>query len=144
MPAKSKRPYLIRALNDWIIDSELTPYLMVDASGDETIDVVNPATETVIARIAAGTTDDVNRAVAAARAAFETWSQSTVEEREQVLSKIIEGYKARSDDLAQAVTEEMGAPAGFARKLQVGAGLGHFVTGAPLAPVTRRGAPGHR
>ncbi|HDZ09423.1 aldehyde dehydrogenase family protein [Pseudohongiella sp.] len=94
----------------------------------ETLDVINPATEQAFAKIAMGTARDVDVAAKAARAAFPAWSQSTREERLAVLDKIIGGIKARSEELAQAISQEMGAPISFARTAQVGTGIGHFAT----------------
>lgn len=94
----------------------------------ETLDVINPATEQAFAKIAMGTAKDVDVAAKAARAAFPAWSQSTREERLAVLDKIIGGIKARSEELAQAISQEMGAPISFARTAQVGTGIGHFAT----------------
>lgn len=94
----------------------------------KTLDVVNPATEQAFAKIAMGTAKDVDVAAKAARAAFPAWSQSTREERLVVLNKIIDGIKARSEELAQAISQEMGAPISFARTAQVGTGIGHFAT----------------
>jgi aldehyde dehydrogenase (NAD+) len=100
----------------------------VDPSSDETIAVVNPATEQVIATIAAGQPADVDAAVAAASKAFETFSQTSKEERLALLDKIIELYMARADDLAEAVSSEMGAPMWLAKAAQVPAGLMHLIT----------------
>ena len=94
----------------------------------ETLEVINPATEQAFAKIAMGTAKDVDVAAKAARAAFPAWSQSTKEERLAVLDKIIAGIKARSEELAQAISQEMGAPISFARTAQVGTGIGHFAT----------------
>jgi aldehyde dehydrogenase (NAD+) len=91
------------------------------------LDVVNPATEAVAGVISLGTRDDVDRAVAAAQRAFETFSRSSREERMALLGRIIEVYKRRLDDMAQAISEEMGAPiATVARPQQAPSGLGHF------------------
>ncbi len=98
----------------------------------ETLDVINPATEQAFAKIAMGTAKDVDVAAKAARAAFPAWSQSTREERLAVLDKIIAGIKARSEELAQAISQEMGAPISFARTAQVGTGIGHFATARAL------------
>ncbi len=89
-----------------------------------TLDVVNPATEEVCGRIALGSVADVNRAVHAARAAFVGWSQTSRENRLDVMQRVIAEYQRRFEDLAFAVSEEMGAPAGFAQGEQVPAGLG--------------------
>lgn len=92
------------------------------------LDVVNPATEEVFATIAMGTAEDVDAAAKAARAAFPAWSESTVEQRKEVLSNIIAGLKARSEEMAQAISNEMGAPMGLSKTAQFGSGLGHFIT----------------
>jgi aldehyde dehydrogenase (NAD+) len=92
------------------------------------LDVENPATEQVCGRIAIGSSADVDRAVSAARAAFVGWSQSTREERLDVLQALLAEYQRRSADLAQAVTEEMGAPPSLAAGPQVQMGVGHLVT----------------
>ena len=77
--------------------------------------------------IAMGSAADVDKAVAAARRAFETFSQTSREERVALLARIIEVYKSRAKDLGAAISDEMGAPLAFAEKFQVGAGLGHIV-----------------
>lgn len=99
----------------------------VDPIGTETMDVINPATEEPICAIALGNSADVDRAVAAAKAAFETFSQTTREERIALLEKIIACYKARMGDIAAAVSQEMGAPVGLANAAQAPAGLGHLM-----------------
>ncbi|MES2895465.1 MAG: aldehyde dehydrogenase family protein [Pseudomonadota bacterium] len=93
-----------------------------------TLDVVNPATEEVCGKIALGTAVDVDRAARAARKAFESWSQTTREERLEVMGRIVAEYQKRFGDLATAVTEEMGAPASLAQRAQVPIGLGHLAT----------------
>ncbi len=90
--------------------------------------VVNPATEQPMYDIALGSAADVDKAVQAARRAFETFSQTSREERMALLARIIEVYKSRAKDLGAAISDEMGAPLGFAEKFQVGAGLGHIVS----------------
>ena len=90
--------------------------------------VIDPATEQPCTEITLGTPADVDAAVAAARTAFETFSQTTVAERAALLERIIEEYKKRIPELAQAVSSEMGAPIGFAMAAQVPAGLGHFLS----------------
>ncbi|WP_419807260.1 aldehyde dehydrogenase family protein [Sphingomonas sp.] len=99
----------------------------VDSDGGHRHEVINPATEQAVTEVTLGTAADVDKAVAAARRAFETFSQTSVEERVALLERIIEGYKARIPDLAKAVSEEMGAPIGFAQAAQVPAGLGYFM-----------------
>ncbi|MHB1999195.1 MAG: aldehyde dehydrogenase family protein [Solirubrobacteraceae bacterium] len=98
----------------------------VDPSSSETLDVINPATEQPIATIALGDEQDVNRAVEAAKRAFESFSQTSKQERVDLLSRVIERYKARMEDIARAVSQEMGAPIGLARAAQAPAGLGHL------------------
>ncbi len=100
----------------------------VKPEGRETVGVINPATEQVFSRVSLGTAADVDTAAKAARDAFPAWSQTSVEERLAILDKILAGIKARSEDLAQAISQEMGAPISFARSAQVGTGLGHFAT----------------
>ena len=95
-------------------------------AGQDFIDVVNPATEDVVATIAAGGRTDVDKAVAAARRAFETYAWTTRAERLDLLNRIVEIYRQRADDLAEAVSTEMGAPLAFARERHVPAGLGHL------------------
>ncbi len=92
------------------------------------LDVINPATEESFATIAMGNADDVDAAAQAARAAFPDWSQSSIEERTQVLSNIIAGLKARSETMASTISMEMGAPITLSRTAQVGSGMGHFMT----------------
>ena len=89
-------------------------------------DVVNPATERVITQVALGGAADVDRAVAAAKAAFPTWAQTSREDRLEVLTKVAEVYARRSGDLVKAVTEEMGSPVGLSSEYQVPLGLGHL------------------
>ncbi|MBC3304739.1 aldehyde dehydrogenase family protein [Pseudomonas sp. SWRI18] len=81
--------------------------------------VVNPATEEVVAQVARGSAEDVDRAAAAARAAFPEWSARSVESRAHVIGKIHELILERKEALAQAISLEMGAAIGFARAMQV-------------------------
>lgn len=89
-------------------------------------DLINPATEEAIGQISLGSAVDVDRAVAAARMAFATFSQTSKQERRSVLRRIIESYNARFDDIAAAITEEMGSPLWFSKKVQVQTALDHF------------------
>lgn len=100
----------------------------VEPATAQTIDVINPATEQVCGKVAAGSAEDVDRAVAAARAAFETWAATTVADRLAVLRAVAAEYQRRRDDLAAALTEEMGAPAALAGGFQVDLGAGHLDT----------------
>jgi len=98
----------------------------VDPSVPAGLDVIDPATEQPFTRIALGSPADVDRAVAAARTAFERFSLTTREERVALLRRILEQYNKRAEDLAKAVSQEMGAPLPFAREAQVWAGRVHL------------------
>ncbi|HYW03676.1 MAG TPA: aldehyde dehydrogenase family protein [Gammaproteobacteria bacterium] len=98
----------------------------VDPAGSGTGDVINPATEEPIAQISMGSAADVDRAVQAARAAFPGFAATSRQERIQLLTRIAEGYKARYQDLASAVSREMGAPSTLAAEMQAGSGAGHL------------------
>ncbi|WP_328392982.1 aldehyde dehydrogenase family protein [Nocardia sp. NBC_00416] len=100
----------------------------VEPAGDQTIEVVNPATEEVCGQVALGSAADVDAAVGAARAAFPAWSASTVAERLDLFDAIGAEYQKRTGDLAAALTEEMGAPAGLANGFQVDLAAGHLQT----------------
>ncbi len=100
----------------------------VKPSTSETLAVINPATEEVIDSIAMGGADDVNAAVKAARAAFETFSRTTVEERLALLDKIIEVYGARMGEMAEIISQEVGAPLWLSQRAQAAAGIGHLMT----------------
>jgi len=89
-------------------------------------DVINPATEEVSGQISLGSAKDVDRAVAAARKAFPSYSQTTPEERIALLNRIIALYEKRSDELAHAMTAEMGSPITFSNEVQVVNALNHF------------------
>ena len=102
----------------------------VEPSTTDTIDVINPATEKPIASIAMGGAADVDAAVAAAKAAFETFSQSSVEERIALLDKITELIGARSEEFANTISAEMGAPG--LPGCPGADGLMHFATAAQI------------
>lgn len=106
----------------------------VDPVELELIDVINPATEQPSGKVAIGSAADVDAAVEAARRAFETWGLTTVEERLEVLGRVIAEYRNRMGDLAAAVTEEMGSPAGLSNAVQAPIGLGHLMTAAAQLP----------
>jgi aldehyde dehydrogenase (NAD+) len=88
--------------------------------------VINPAVEDVAGQISLGSSADVDRAVTAARRAFATFSQTGKEERLALLQRIIDSYKARFEELASAMTLEMGSPITFSREVQATNALGHF------------------
>ncbi len=91
-----------------------------------TMDVINPATEEAFTQISLGSKADVDRAVAAARKAFETFSQTTRQERLDLLKRILAAFQARYEDIANAITLELGAPVTLARKSQAAIGIGHI------------------
>ena len=90
-----------------------------------THDVINPANEEPVGRISLGSADDVNKAVAAAKKAFETWSVTTIDERKAVLDKVIAVYQRRLGEMAETISMEMGAPLPLAQAAQAPAGLGY-------------------
>ena len=99
----------------------------IEPAGRSTLDVINPATEKAFATISLGNADDVDSAAKAAKSAFASWSNSSIEERKEIISNIIGGLKSRSDEMATAISSEMGAPMGLSKTAQVGSGLGHFM-----------------
>jgi aldehyde dehydrogenase (NAD+) len=100
----------------------------VEPAEPKMVEVVNPATEEIAGKIPMGSAVDVDRAVKAARKAFSGWSQTSREQRLEVLQRILAEYQKRSGDVAAAITEEMGAPKGLANGFQVGLGTGHLAT----------------
>lgn len=90
------------------------------------LEVIDPSTENVCAIISLGSQADTDAAVAAARTAFESWSQTSKEERLALLEKLYSRYKARSQEMAEAISLEMGAPIALAQSAQWGAGAGHL------------------
>ena len=99
----------------------------VESEGGTRHLVINPATEEPCTEITLGSKADVDKAVAAARRAFETFSQTSVDERAALIERIIAEYKKRIPDIARAISIEMGAPMGLATGAQAPAGLGHFI-----------------
>src|SRR6201991_2028851 len=100
----------------------------VDPVEPKSLDVDNPTTEQVSGKIALGAAADVDKAVKAARKAFASWSQTSREERLDVLQAMLAEYQKRAGDLVDAVSEEMGAPASLAAGPQVNLGIGHLAT----------------
>ena len=92
----------------------------VDSCGSDTIDVISASTEEVIGSVPAGNADDVDKAVAAAKAAFETWSVSSIDERSTILQALSEGLAARSDEIAETIAGEVGMPLPMAKAIQAG------------------------
>ncbi|MGV1793021.1 aldehyde dehydrogenase family protein [Rhizobium lusitanum] len=98
----------------------------VDPVTPNAIDVINPATEEAYTAISGGSAADVDKAVDAAKRAFASFSLTSREERLALLKRILECYNERFEDIAQAVSDEMGAPLPFARDSQAWAGRGHL------------------
>ena len=86
----------------------------------------NPSNEDVIGQISLGSAKDVDLAVNAARQAFEGFSETSVEERLALLGKILEVYQSRYDEIAETISQEMGAPLSLSKAAQAATGLGHF------------------
>jgi len=89
--------------------------------------VIDPAHEEPIATISLGSAADVDRAVAAAKRAFESYSGTSVDERLAILRRIVEVYKSKMDEMAETISREMGAPISLSRKAQAPAGLAHLL-----------------
>lgn len=100
----------------------------VDPVSPRTLDVINPATEQPVARISLGGAEDVDRAVKAAQRAFASFACSSRQERLDLLKAILAEYVRRQDDMAQAITAEMGAPAALSRNAQAFMGAAHLTT----------------
>lgn len=98
----------------------------VEPASPELIDIINPATEDVCARVALGGPADVDYAVAAAKKAFREFSVTSREERVDLLCRVLECYTQRLDDIGDAMMLEMGAPRSFARHIQAGVGVAHL------------------
>ena len=90
------------------------------------LEVLNPATEKPVAVISMGTAADIDRAVAAAKMAFATYSQTSVEERLALLEKLLAVYKRRYDEMVDTITMELGAPKTMTREQQADVGVGHL------------------
>ncbi|MGN6279313.1 MAG: aldehyde dehydrogenase family protein [Sphingomonas sp.] len=111
------------------MESYLKQYIdgaWVASEGGTRHEVINPATEAPCTEITLGTRADVDKAVAAARKAFETFSTTSVEERVALLEAIVAEYKNRAGDIAKAIAMEMGCPIAMAKTAQVGTGIGHL------------------
>ncbi|PWU10137.1 MAG: aldehyde dehydrogenase family protein [Verrucomicrobia bacterium] len=97
-----------------------------DAGNREVMDVVNPATDETIDQLALATPADVETAIEAAHKAFASYATSTKKEKIGLLKSILQEYERRREELAQALTQEMGAPISLARKAQTELGVQHF------------------
>jgi aldehyde dehydrogenase (NAD+) len=111
----SERGTAMRAYNDLYIGGAWVP-----ATSTDVIDVVNPATEQVIATVPAASSSDADAAVRAARAAFTSWSQLTVDERVDYVEKIAAAMAERAEEIAAVVSSEQGMPIANARRVQAG------------------------
>ena len=100
----------------------------VEPSDPKPFDVINPANEQVIGQIMMGNKDDVNKAVAAAKRAFPSFSQTSVQERLELLDAIIAAYGARMDEVAETISAEMGAPMWLSKAAQAAMGIAHLTT----------------
>src|SRR6266571_6680787 len=92
----------------------------VPAQGKDTIEVVNPATEQVLGRIPAGTAADAAAATEAARVAFEQWATTPPAERAALLTRLHLGLVARTEEIANIISSELGMPLKLSRRIQAG------------------------
>ncbi|KXF77024.1 aldehyde dehydrogenase [Paramesorhizobium deserti] len=106
---------------DFYVDGKWVPPLE-----PHDFEVINPATEKPIAVISMGTAADIDRAVAAAKKAFETYSRTYVEERLALLEKLLAIYERRYDEVARTITLELGAPITMSTEQQADVGVGHL------------------
>lgn len=109
-------------LGEFFIDGAwVAPSAKATAMGIE-----NPATEEIVGQIALGAEEDADRAIMAARAAFDGWTVTPLAERIALVRRILDAYNDRAEDLAQAMSTEMGAPITWSREAQVWAGRTHL------------------
>jgi len=99
----------------------------VDPVTPRPFDVINPSNEQVCAHISLGSEADVDKAVAAAKAAFQTYGWSSRDERIAIMEAVIVAYQNHYNEIAEAISEEMGAPTALAVEAQAGSGLGHLM-----------------
>jgi aldehyde dehydrogenase (NAD+) len=111
----------MRHLQQFYIDGE-----WIEPSGSARLPVIDPCTEDVIGEVALGDTHDADRAVAAARRAFESFSRTTVDERIALLERILDAYSARYDEMADVITREIGAPTQLSHAWQAALGKRHL------------------
>jgi aldehyde dehydrogenase (NAD+) len=104
----------------------------IPSTGKGTIDVVNASTEEVMGTIPDGTAEDVDKAVRAARAAFDGWANTSIEDRAKFLQRISEGLAARSDEIANVISQENGMPLMLSKIIQAGLPQGNFATFSTL------------
>jgi aldehyde dehydrogenase (NAD+) len=104
----------------------------IPSDGTGTIEVINAATEKVMGSIPDGTASDVDKAVAAARRAFDTWAATPVEERQKYMVRLNEALQARSAEIAEVITGEVGMPNTWSNMIQAGLPAGNMQTYATL------------
>lgn len=104
----------------------------IESTGSETHEVINPATEEVIGKISLGTKEDLDKAVAAARDAFPSFSQTSKEERIEMLEKIAEEYANRKEEIIDVITEELGSPRKISENVHYNMGYNHFSEAAKV------------
>ncbi len=104
----------------------------VDPATAHDFPIINPANEQPVAIISLGSAADVDRAVAAAKRAFESYSETSLQERLDLLRRIIEVYQSKMEEMAAAISQEMGAPSSLSRKAQAPAGLAHLLETAKV------------
>ena len=98
----------------------------VSPSKPNDLEVINPSNEDAYAAISLGSKEDVDKAVHAAKIAFESWKKTSKEERLKLLEKLLEIYKKRFNEMAKAISDEMGAPMDWATDVQTGSGQAHL------------------
>ena len=98
----------------------------VESTSGETIEVINPATEEVTGIIAKGNKEDVDKAVDAAENVYFEFRHSSVQERKELLDKIVQEYKNRKEDIIEAITDELGSPLKVSENVHYQMGLDHF------------------
>ena len=109
-----------------ILDKFYIDGAWVTPNGTATMPIMNPASNSQIGTLTLGDETDVDRAVTAAKAAFETFSRTTKAERLDLLRRLLAITKRRQGDLARAITAEMGAPATMSHDVQADSGVGHL------------------
>jgi aldehyde dehydrogenase (NAD+) len=105
----------------------------VTPAGNDVLEVIDSTTEEVFATIPAGVPADIDRAVAAAKAAFTAWSEEPAPERAKLLRRVAEALEARRDEIADVITHEVGMPKGQSAAIQVGTGISAFSAASELA-----------
>ena len=100
----------------------------VDPVDPKPFDVINPANEQVIGQIMMGNEEDLNKAVAAAKKAFPSFSRTSVRERLELMDAIMAAYQNRYGEIAETISAEMGAPMALSTNAQAATGMGHLAT----------------